>query len=70
MFLYETKPTWAPDKQAKMIMLKDSFSRSKISDSAQANTARNQTLHRLTLNTSEKLGLTYRFFEKISEIQN
>ena len=51
-FPYESNLLYlTPDKQAKMVLLKDSFLQrySQKSDSAHANTARNQTLRRLIL---------------------
>ena len=50
LFSYESNLLYlTPDKQAKMVLLKDSFLQrySQKSDSAHANTARNQTLRRL-----------------------
>ena len=50
-FFLWNKPTWAPDKQANMVLLKDSYHKDicEISGSAQANTVRSQTLRSLAL---------------------
>ena len=57
IFFPWTEPTWTPDKQAKMVLLKDSFSRryswNTVSDFAQTNIARSQTPHRLTMHGVE-----------------